>query len=64
MTKDEFMQQGIALLAKRIASEPPLALRMAKRCMVKAKQGGLEEAINCEEGILSNFEGQTIRIEP
>jgi len=42
VAKDKLMQRSIAL-AKRIASKPPLALRMAKRCMVEAQQDSLEE---------------------
>jgi len=44
-------------LAKTIAAKPPLALRMAKRCMVQAKKGVLEEGLIFEEEILKTLWG-------
>lgn len=44
-------------LAKKIASKSPLAIRMAKRCMVKAQQSILEEGLQYEEGILAELWG-------
>ena len=44
-------------LAKKIASKSPLAIRMAKRCMVKAQQSSLEEGLQYEEGILAELWG-------
>jgi enoyl-CoA hydratase len=44
-------------LAKKIASKSPLAIRMAKQCMVKAQQSSLEEGLRYEEGILAELWG-------
>ncbi|MDD5170142.1 MAG: enoyl-CoA hydratase-related protein, partial [Syntrophales bacterium] len=54
VTRDKLMERSIAL-AKGIASKPPLALMMAKRCMVKAQEGVLEEGLKYEEGILAQL---------
>jgi hypothetical protein len=62
-TKDKFMQNSIAR-AKKITSNRLLALRMAKRCTVKAQHNTREDGIKWEEGILPNFGGQTIRMKP
>ena len=53
---DRLMARGMEL-AKKIASKSPLAIRMAKRCMVKAQQSGLEEGLQYEEGILAELWG-------
>jgi enoyl-CoA hydratase/carnithine racemase len=59
--QDKLMQQCGAL-AKRIASKHPLALTIAKRCMVKAQQDSLEDGLKRQEGILADFGGQSIRM--
>jgi enoyl-CoA hydratase len=54
--KDRLMERSIEL-AKRIASKPPMALRMAKKCMIQAQQGTLDEGLRYEESILSTLWG-------
>lgn len=53
---DRLMMRSMEL-AKKIASKSPLAIRMAKRCMVKAQQSILEEGLQYEEGILAELWG-------
>ena len=53
---DRLMTRSMEL-AKKIASKSPLAIRMAKRCMVKAQQSNLEEGLQYEEGILAELWG-------
>ncbi len=54
--KDRLMERSIAL-AKKVASKPPMALRLAKQCMVQAQQGALEEGLKYEERILETLWG-------
>ena len=42
-------------LARAIASKSPLALRAAKRCMVKAQESNMEEGLRHEEALLADL---------
>jgi enoyl-CoA hydratase len=53
---DKVMARSIEL-AKTIASKSPLAIRAAKRCMVKAQQSGLDDGLRFEESILADLWG-------
>jgi enoyl-CoA hydratase len=54
--RERLMERSMEL-AKKIASKSPLAIRMAKRCMVKAQQVSLEEGLRYEEGIMRELWG-------
>lgn len=54
--RDRLMEHSMEL-AKKVASKSPLAIRMAKRCMVKAQQVSLEDGLRYEEGILVELWG-------
>ena len=56
VTNDRVLTRSMEL-AKAIASKSPLAIRAAKRCMVKAQQSGLEEGLRFEENILAELWG-------
>ena len=48
------MERSITL-AKAIAAKPPVALKMAKKCMVEAQKGNLEDGLRFEEEILGRL---------
>lgn len=53
---DSLMERSMEL-AKKIASKSPLAIRAAKRCMVKAQQANLEAGLQFEESALTELWG-------
>ena len=60
--RDRLMERSMEL-AKKIASKSPLAIRMAKRCMVKAQQVSLEDGLRYEEGIMAELWGSEDKTE-
>jgi enoyl-CoA hydratase/carnithine racemase len=53
---DRLMERSMEL-ARKIASKSPLAIRAAKRCMVKAQQFSLEDGLQFEESVLAELWG-------
>lgn len=52
--RDRLMEYSTEL-ARKIASKSPLAIRLAKRCMVNAQEASLEDGLRFEEGILAEL---------
>ena len=56
VSRDQLMERCLSLAGK-IAAKPPVALRLAKRCMVKSQEVSLEEGLVFEEDALYRLWG-------